>query len=310
MAKIKKERSTTILVTLYWANCPYFAKAELLADYLQKNLPNFRIHKIAQHPDNWEQWLVDICEKNGWKHKHSPIIWRELLDRGGKGLLLGGFNDFLEHAQHYYGITSYMLSEEMLRIAEENLQTNIDIEKEEEELKSLINPLVSLASGFYISSYIVYSYIDLTKAKLYRYDSAIWGPPSFSRPLLDMIFDGNWLRSDFVSALSSLSSWGHHCIGMSPAHVIATVLRYWYQDSPPGEIISLGVISEGQFGVPEGIVFSMPVMFRNGNWEVLTEIEITQQTQRLVFFIQEKQVALGEILELYQHRRGKIITKK
>uniref|UniRef100_A0A8D0G7V9 Putative malate dehydrogenase 1B n=1 Tax=Sphenodon punctatus TaxID=8508 RepID=A0A8D0G7V9_SPHPU len=295
MAKIKKERSTTIL-------------AELLADYLQKNLPNFRIHKIAQHPDNWEQWLVDICEKNGWKHKHSPIIWRELLDRGGKGLLLGGFNDFLEHAQHYYGITSYMLSEEMLRIAEENLQTNIDIEKEEEELKRIKDVIIW---GNITGS----SYIDLTKAKLYRYDSAIWGPPSFSRPLLDMIFDGNWLRSDFVSALSSLSSWGHHCIGMSPAHVIATVLRYWYQDSPPGEIISLGVISEGQFGVPEGIVFSMPVMFRNGNWEVLTEIEITQQTQAFLQLLakdltREKQVALGEILELYQHRRGKIITKK
>uniref|UniRef100_A0A8D0G4E3 Malate dehydrogenase 1B n=1 Tax=Sphenodon punctatus TaxID=8508 RepID=A0A8D0G4E3_SPHPU len=138
------------------ANCPYFAKAELLADYLQKNLPNFRIHKIAQHPDNWEQWLVDICEKNGWKHKHSPIIWRELLDRGGKGLLLGGFNDFLEHAQHYYGITSYMLSEEMLRIAEENLQTNIDIEKEEEELKSLINPL----RGY--KHYKIHSLVHLT----------------------------------------------------------------------------------------------------------------------------------------------------
>lgn len=40
-----------------------------------------------------------MCEKNKWNHKKSPIIWRELLDRGGKGLLLGGYNEFLEHAQ-------------------------------------------------------------------------------------------------------------------------------------------------------------------------------------------------------------------
>lgn len=33
------------------------------------------------------------------------------------------------------------------------------------------------------------SYVDLSNAKVYRYDSAIWGPPSFSRPLLDMIYD-------------------------------------------------------------------------------------------------------------------------
>lgn len=36
------------------ANCPYYAKAELLADYLQANLPDFRVHKITQHPDRWE----------------------------------------------------------------------------------------------------------------------------------------------------------------------------------------------------------------------------------------------------------------
>uniref|UniRef100_A0ACB8F082 Uncharacterized protein n=1 Tax=Sphaerodactylus townsendi TaxID=933632 RepID=A0ACB8F082_9SAUR len=78
------------------ANCPYYAKAELLADYLEKNLPNFRIHKITQHPDNWE---------------------------------------------HYYNITSDMMTAEMCQIAEENLQTHKEVEQEEEELKSLINPL-------------------------------------------------------------------------------------------------------------------------------------------------------------------------
>ncbi|XP_074857630.1 putative malate dehydrogenase 1B [Carettochelys insculpta] len=461
------------------ADCPYFAKAELLADYLQINLPNFKVYKITQHPDMWEQWLHDICKKNGWKHKHSPIIWRELLDRGGKGLLLGGFNDFMEHAQHYYGITSNMLSEQMLKIAVENLHTHIEIEKEEEYLKSLINPLhvwISsasapacynliplLASGevfgmatevsihlldsnlyeeilhgivmeaqdlafpllrsvsmhtkldeaflqadvvillddilFHheipslencirqvteqckvygslieknannsvkvivsgktfvnlralmimtfapsvdpqniiavamflesaakamlarklnmhsagIKDVIVWgnisgsSYIDLSKAKVYRYDSAIWGPPSFSRRLLDVIYDSNWVHSEFVSVLSSLSSREHHCLGISPAHVIATVLRYWYQDSPPGEMVSMGVLSEGQFCIPEGIVFSMPVRFQDGSWVVITEIENNEDTQEILKhlvhdLIQEKQVALGEIPEMSPYK--------
>ncbi|EMP24311.1 Putative malate dehydrogenase 1B [Chelonia mydas] len=90
------------------------------------------------------------------------------------------------------------------------------------------------------------NYIDLSKTKVYRYDSAIWGPPNFSRHLLDMIYDGNWVRSEFASVLSSPSSREHHCLGMSPAHVIATVLRYWYQDSPPGEIVSMGILSKGR----------------------------------------------------------------
>lgn len=36
------------------ADDPYYAKAELLADYLQKNLPDFHIYKITQHPHDWE----------------------------------------------------------------------------------------------------------------------------------------------------------------------------------------------------------------------------------------------------------------
>lgn len=33
------------------------------------------------------------------------------------------------------------------------------------------------------------NYIDLRKAKIYRYESAIWGPPNYSRPVLSLVFD-------------------------------------------------------------------------------------------------------------------------
>ncbi|NXH17008.1 MDHC protein, partial [Bucco capensis] len=436
------------------ANCPYYAKAELLADYLQANLPDFRVHKITQQPDKWEQWLHDICEMNGWEHRESPIIWRELLDRGGKGLLLGGIHDFLEYAQHYYGITSVMLNEEMLDIAEENLKAHIEIEKEAEEIKSLIKPLqiwitsasapicyhlipllangevfgmtteisihlldtdqfkevlcgivmeaedmafpllrsvsehtkineafiqadviillddvllnpeiqplensitevseicqvyaplieknaksevrvissgrtfvnlkammimtygpsikpenvIAIATSWEsaakamvsrklnmnvagVKNVIVWgnitgcNYIDLSHAKLYGYDCAIWGPADFPRPLLSMIYDSEWIQSEFLSAQSSLSSRVCHYVRMLPAHAVATVLRYWYHGSPPGEVVSVGILSKGQFCIPEGIVFSMPVRFQNGNWEVMTELEINEATQEVL----------------------------
>lgn len=40
--------------------------------------------------------------------------------------------------------------------------------------------------------------------------------------------------------------------------------------------------SSGQFCIPEGIVFSMPVRFQNGNWEVMTELEINETTQKVL----------------------------
>ncbi|XP_064017123.1 putative malate dehydrogenase 1B isoform X1 [Pogoniulus pusillus] len=458
------------------ANCPYYAKAELLADYLQANLPDFRVHKILQHPDKWEQWLHDICEMNGWEHRESPIIWRELLDRGGKGRLLGGVNDFLEHAQRYYGITSVTSNEEMLEIAEENLKAYAEIEKEEEEIKNLVKPLqiwitsasspicyqlipllangevfgmtteisihlfdtdkfkevlcgivmeaedmafpllrsisvhteireafvqadvvivlddvllnhevkslencirevseicqvyapqiernarsevrvissgkkfvnlkamlimtygpsikpenvIAVATSWEsvakamlarklnmntagVKNVIVWgnitghNYIDLSHAKLYGYDCAIWGPDDFPRPLLNMIYDSEWVHSELQSAQSSLTSRVSRYVGMLPAHAVATVLRYWYHGSPPGEIISVGVLTTGQFCVPEGIVFSMPVRFQNGSWEVMTELEIVETTQEVLRrlaheLIQEKQIALKKIEEMH-----------
>ena len=44
-----------------------------------------------------QDWVLRTKEQHGWTDKHddsSPLVWRELIDRGGKGMLLGGSNDF------------------------------------------------------------------------------------------------------------------------------------------------------------------------------------------------------------------------
>uniref|UniRef100_A0A452VCD8 Putative malate dehydrogenase 1B n=2 Tax=Ursus maritimus TaxID=29073 RepID=A0A452VCD8_URSMA len=463
------------------ADCPYYAKAELLADYLQKNLPDFRVHKITQHPRVWEEWLKDLCEKNKWSHKKSPIIWRELLDRGGAALLLGGYNEFLEYAQLYYGVTSSMTTELMKVIAQENLETHTEKELEEETRKDLIHPLqvwitsasapacyhlipiltsgevfgmhtevslnlldnkqteenlhmivtetrdlvapllrsvsictrvedafrqahviivldevtdqevhtledcirsrlplcrlygylieknahdsvrvivggktfvnlktvllmryapnvahniIAVALGVEgraravlarklrttpscIKNVIVWgnisgnNYIDLRKAKIYRYESAIWGPPNYSRPVLSLVFDSEWVNRQYVETLQKQTATGKQFGAILAAHSIATTLKYWYQGSPPGEIVSLGVLSEGQFGIPEGIVFSMPVKFENGTWVVLTDledIEISEQimTRMTSDLIQEKLVALGDLISFQPYQSGNL----
>jgi hypothetical protein len=44
-------RENSLKFSLGKANCPQYAKAELLGDYLQRNLPNFIIHKWAIEPN-------------------------------------------------------------------------------------------------------------------------------------------------------------------------------------------------------------------------------------------------------------------
>ena len=41
-------------------------------------------------------------------------------------------------------------------------------------------------------------------------------------------------------------------------------------------------ILAGQFGIPKGIVFSMPVKFENGTWVVLTDLKNTEISQQVM----------------------------
>ena len=52
------------------------------------------------------------------------------MDRGGKGLYMGGANELQEYAKIYYNLTSNMISELQQNIAEENLRTKIEIDAE------------------------------------------------------------------------------------------------------------------------------------------------------------------------------------
>ncbi|EDV20925.1 uncharacterized protein TRIADDRAFT_31069 [Trichoplax adhaerens] len=105
------------------SNCPFYAKAELLADELAMNLPNFKVHKISKHPSEWEAWLRQTCLGMGFEHDTSPIVWRELVERGGAGKLIGDCNDFLEYVESYYHFSSSMMSEELTVVADENMET-------------------------------------------------------------------------------------------------------------------------------------------------------------------------------------------
>uniref|UniRef100_A0A3B3WSF1 Lactate/malate dehydrogenase C-terminal domain-containing protein n=1 Tax=Poecilia mexicana TaxID=48701 RepID=A0A3B3WSF1_9TELE len=122
------------------ADCPLYAQAERLADTLQRTLPNFKVHKIPVLPSEWERWLELTCNKNGWKHEESPLIWRELVEQGGKGMILGGYNDFVDHCQVYYGVTSKIPDDEMETIVAENLETQLSLIAEEQHRLSLIHP--------------------------------------------------------------------------------------------------------------------------------------------------------------------------
>lgn len=85
--------------------------------------------------------MSEQCSQCGWKHSSgSPLVWRELIDRGGKGLYLGGLQEFEEYASHYHGITPATSKELEEAIARENQETFLSLKLEQENVPK-IEPL-------------------------------------------------------------------------------------------------------------------------------------------------------------------------
>ena len=94
------------------------------------------------HPSSdWPSWLSEQCSQCGWKHSSgSPLVWRELIDRGGKGLYLGGLQEFEHYASQYHGISPSTTQELEEAIARENQETLLSLKLERESAPN-IEPL-------------------------------------------------------------------------------------------------------------------------------------------------------------------------
>ena len=109
-----------------------YSRAEMLGELLCTNLTNFKLHKIPIEAPEWPSWLSEACLERGWQFEGPILIWRELIDRGGKGLVLGGLKDFEEYAKHYYNITLDTPEDKFSQIVLEN---SLELERKQEEEK-------------------------------------------------------------------------------------------------------------------------------------------------------------------------------
>lgn len=83
------------------------------------------------------------------------------------------------------------------------------------------------------------------------------------KPAVEVIGDRAWLEQTFVPLVQTrgaaiikarkLSS------AMSAAHAALDHVKSWLAPTPPDDWVSAGVVSQGEYGVPPGLVFSYPV---------------------------------------------------
>ena len=90
--------------------------------------------------------------------------------------------------------------------------------------------------------------------------------------------DEAWLRDEFIPTVAKRGAAIIEARGSSSAasaaHAAVAHVHDWVLGTPEGDWTSAAVVSDGSYGVEQGLVSSFPVVARNGRWEIVPGLEI------------------------------------
>ncbi len=124
---------------------------------------------------------------------------------------------------------------------------------------------------------------DITKMTIWGNHSATQYPDIFhaevgGRNAAEVVGDQRWLEDDFIPTVAKRGAAIIEARGSSSAASAASATidaaRDWLHGSAQGDWVSMAVLSDGSYGVPEGIVSSFPVTTTGGDWEIVQGLEI------------------------------------
>jgi malate dehydrogenase len=119
----------------------------------------------------------------------------------------------------------------------------------------------------------------------------IWGNhsatqyPDISHALVDgkpakSLVDQAWIEKDFIPTVQQRGAAIIKARGASSAASAASAaidhVRDWFHGSAPNDTLSMGIPSDGSYGIPAGVIYSYPVVCRNGRFEIVQGLAIDE----------------------------------
>ena len=96
----------------------------------------------------------------------------------------------------------------------------------------------------------------------------------------EVIDDQAWLESEFIPTVAMRGAAIIEARGLSSAASAASAaldhVRTWFLGTAAGDWTSMGIVSDGSYGVPEGLVSSFPVTTKDGDYEIVQGLEINE----------------------------------
>jgi malate dehydrogenase len=99
------------------------------------------------------------------------------------------------------------------------------------------------------------------------------------------LVDQDWIISDFIPTVQQRGAAIIKARGLSSAASAANAaiehMRDWALGTN-GKIVSMGIHSDGSYGVTEGLIYSFPVTCANGEYSIVQDLEINAFSQDLM----------------------------
>ena len=97
------------------------------------------------------------------------------------------------------------------------------------------------------------------------------------RPVAEQV-DHEWLEGTFIPTVAKRGAAIIDARGASSAASAANAavdhVHSWVHGTPAGDWTSAGVVSDGSYGVPEGLMSGFPVTAENGSWKIVPGLDI------------------------------------
>src|SRR5258706_294084 len=102
--------------------------------------------------------------------------------------------------------------------------------------------------------------------------------------LWPQINDQAWLENTFIPTVQKRGAAVIDARGLSSAASAANAaidhVRDWISGSRDGDWVTMGVPSDGSYGVPEGVIYGYPVTCRNGSYQLVNGVEISEFSRK------------------------------
>ena len=141
---------------------------------------------------------------------------------------------------------------------------------------------------------------DVKKVTIWGNHSATQYPDIFHAEIAgknaaELIDDQAWLENDFIPTVAKRGAAVIAVRGASSAASAANAaidhVYTWVNGTPAGDWTSMGIVSDGSYGVPAGIISSFPVTTRDGAYEIVQGLEISDFSRSRI------DASVGELVE-------------